>query len=108
MANFGEGGRKYPLVGILRRNDFADRQVAAVAATGMMPYRFPVNAPPAQGNLGSGSRHAVLIVGVDTTCADPEMHSCEVKGSHGKRWGIDGFSKVGFEVFEVVLVPCYG
>ncbi|XP_071701173.1 uncharacterized protein [Rutidosis leptorrhynchoides] len=108
LANFAEGGRKYPLVGILRCNDFVDRQVAAVASMETMPYRFPVNTPPAQGALGSSDRHAVLIVGVDTTFADPEMHFCEVKSSHGKKWGVDGFSKVGFGEFDVVLVPYYG
>ncbi|PWA49280.1 hypothetical protein CTI12_AA481410 [Artemisia annua] len=56
---------------------------------------------------GLKTRHAVVIVGVDTTLEDPLMHHCEVKSSYGEQWGIGGFSRVGFEVFEYVLVPVY-
>lgn len=107
LANFGEGGRKFPLVGVLHTNDFKDREVAAAAAAGV-PYHLPVSASLARHPRGLRFRHAVLIVGVDTTSDDPLMHNCEVKGSFGKGWGLDGFSRVGFEVFEYVLLPVYG
>ncbi|PWA37526.1 hypothetical protein CTI12_AA589750 [Artemisia annua] len=105
LANFGENGKKYPLMGVLLTNEFKSREVAAAAADGM-PFRHqgdvPIHRP------GLQSRHGVTIVGVDTTSLDPQEHFVEVKSSHGRRWGREGFSKVGFEVFETVLVPYYG
>ena len=108
LASFGEGGRKFPLVGVLRTNDFKNCSVAAAAAAADgMPYHLPVTAAHASHPRVLKTRHAVVIVGVDTTLEDPLMHHCEVKSSYGEQWGIGGFSRVGFEVFEYVLVPVY-
>ncbi|PWA37527.1 hypothetical protein CTI12_AA589760 [Artemisia annua] len=105
LANFGAEGKKYPLMGVFLTNEFKSREVAAAAADGM-PFRHQGAIP--QHRPGLGSRHGVVIVGVDTTSLDPAQHFVEVKSSYGRRWGREGFSKVAFEEFECVLVPYYG
>ncbi|GJV38741.1 transducin/WD40 repeat-like superfamily protein [Tanacetum coccineum] len=92
-------------VKVLRTNDFKNSSVAAADG---MSYHLPVTAFPACHPKGLKTRHAVVIVGVDTTHEDPHMHHCEVKSSYGEQWGVGGFSRVGFEVFEYVLVPIFG
>ncbi|GJZ49917.1 transducin/WD40 repeat-like superfamily protein [Tanacetum coccineum] len=93
LGNFGAEGNKYPLMGVFLTNEFKNREVAAAAADGM-PFHHQGAIP--QHRPGFGSRHGVVIVGVDTTSLNPEEHFVEVKSSYGRRWGREGFSKVAF------------
>ncbi|XP_071717900.1 uncharacterized protein [Rutidosis leptorrhynchoides] len=104
---FKEGGERLPCIGVLRLGELVNPEIAKeFANVGTSPFhhpRLPNNEDDAVKTYGE--QHAVVIVGIDTRPTDPNERWCEIKNTHGEKWGDGGFSRVGFDVFEYVLIP---
>ncbi|KAK1420193.1 hypothetical protein QVD17_21584 [Tagetes erecta] len=94
--------------------EFGDNKIIRDMEVLKIPYHPPgkkstrKRRKPTKGNKEIPEyKHALLMVGCNTTHEDPKMHYCIVKNSYGLKWGTKGFSLVEFDALEFIMVPKY-
>lgn len=93
---------------VAKFNDGVGGACVAEMKTGQLSSRTSRDRKPyrhAPGRENEGAKHAVLIVGINIEDDNEENHYCHIKNSWGENWADNGFTNVGFEVFNAVWIP---